>query len=134
MKPPADSITTEPARRRAFGEAQERAAAQYLAAQGLELIGANYQCKLGEIDLIMRSPTCLVFVEVRYRRSLTYGTPAESVDYRKQRKLVRTAQSYLKLLRLTNRLPCRFDVLGITPGQTPGSLQYDWIQGAFGME
>ncbi|MDP1932101.1 MAG: YraN family protein [Gammaproteobacteria bacterium] len=133
MKPHTTSIAVEPSRRRAFGEVQEKAAAQYLIAQGLELISANYQCKLGEIDLIMRDTTCLVFVEVRFRRSLAYGTPAESVDYRKQRKLMRTAQSYLKSLQLTNRAPCRFDVLGISPGQKSGSFHFDWIQSAFEM-
>ena len=131
MKPHANLSGTDPCRRRAFGEAQEKAAARYLISQGLTLVCANFQCKLGEIDLIMRSSTSLIFVEVRYRRSLAYGTPAESVDYRKQRKLTRTAHSYLKTLQLTNRVPCRFDVLGISPGREPGSLSFDWIQGAF---
>lgn len=131
--PHSNSSRTEPSRRRAFGEAQEKAAARFLMAHGLELIDSNFQCKLGEIDLIMRSADSLVFVEVRYRRSIAYGTPAESVDYRKQRKLMRTAQSYLKSMQLTNHIPCRFDVLGISPGQKPGSLSYDWIQGAFEM-
>ena len=133
MNTHSNSIKTAPSRRRAFGEAQEKAAAQYLMSQGLELVGANFQCKLGEIDLIMRSPASLIFVEVRYRRSPAYGTAAESVDYRKQRKLMRTAQSYLKSLHLTNRVSCRFDVLGISPGLKPGSLSFDWIQGAFEM-
>lgn len=134
MKPHSTPTRIEPSRRRAFGEAQERAAANYLVSQGLQMICANFQCKLGEIDLIMRSPTSLIFVEVRYRRSLAYGTPAESVNYRKQRKLMRTAQSYLKSLQLTNRIPCRFDVLGISPGREPGTLRFDWVQGAFEME
>ncbi|OGT70778.1 MAG: YraN family protein [Gammaproteobacteria bacterium RIFCSPLOWO2_02_FULL_57_10] len=133
MNPRSNPIRIEPSRRRAFGEAQERAAADYLVAQGLQMICANFQCKLGEIDLIMRSPTSLIFVEVRYRRSTAYGTPAESVNYRKQLKLMRTAQSYLKSLQLTNRIPCRFDILGISPGPQPGSLSFDWIQGAFDM-
>lgn len=131
MKTPPYPSRTEPVGRRAFGEAQEQTAARYLETQGLQLICSNYQCKLGEIDLIMRSEVCLVFVEVRYRRSLAFGTPAESVNYRKQRKLVRTAQSYLKMLQLTNHIPCRFDVLGMSPGRQPGSLHFDWIQSAF---
>lgn len=133
MKHLSNFIKTEPSHRRAFGEAQEKTAARYLESHGLELIGTNFQCKLGEIDLIMRSADSLVFVEVRYRRSLAFGSPAESVDYRKQRKLTRTAQSYLKSLQLTNRIPCRFDVLGISPGMEPGSLRFDWVQGAFEM-
>ena len=91
----------------------------------------NYQCKLGEIDLIMRTTRELVFVEVRYRRSSAFGSAVESVNYRKQRKLWKTAQCYLSTLRLTNRIPCRFDILGISPGDSGQPLQFDWIQGAF---
>ena len=119
---------------RAFGEQQEKIAARYLTEQGLQLICMNYQNKLGEIDLIMRAAGELVFVEVRYRRSSRFGSAVESVDYRKQRKLWRTAQCYLKTLHLTNRIPCRFDVLGISPGKSGQSLQFDWIQGAFQLE
>lgn len=119
---------------RAFGEQQEKIAARYLTEQGLQLICMNYQNKLGEIDLIMRAAGKLVFVEVRYRRSSRFGSAVESVDYRKQRKLWRTAQCYLKTLHLTNRIPCRFDVLGISPGKSGQSLQFDWIQGAFQLE
>lgn len=116
---------------RAFGEQQEKVAAQYLAEQGLQLVCMNYQCKLGEIDLIMRTTRELVFVEVRYRRSSAFGSAVESVNYRKQRKLWKTAQCYLSALRLTNRIPCRFDILGISPGDSGQPLQFDWIQGAF---
>lgn len=119
---------------RAFGEQQEKLAARYLTEQGLQLLCMNYQNKLGEIDLIMRSARELVFVEVRYRRSNHYGSAVESVDHRKQRKLWRTAQCYLKTLQLTNRIPCRFDILGISPGKSGQPLQFDWIQGAFQLE
>ena len=119
---------------RAFGEQQEKIAARYLTEQGLQLICMNYQNKLGEIDLIMRAAGELVFVEVRYCRSSRFGSAVESVDYRKQRKLWRTAQCYLKTLHLTNRIPCRFDILGISPGRSGQSLQFDWIQGAFQLE
>lgn len=120
-----------PQERRAFGEEQEKIAAQYLVAQGLQLIALNYQCKLGEIDLIMRTRSELVFVEVRYRRSIAYGTPAETVDSRKQRKLLRTAQYYLKTMHLTNHVSCRFDVLGLSPGIADGELCFDWVPHAF---
>ncbi len=119
---------------RAFGEQQEKLAARYLTEQGLQLICMNYQNKLGEIDLIMRTPRELVFVEGRYRRSSNFGSAVESVDRRKQRKLWRTAQCYLKTLQLTNRIPCRFDILGISPGKSGQCPEFDWIQGAFQLE
>ena len=121
----------QPRDRRAFGEALEKIAARYLHAQGLSYVCSNFQCKVGEIDLIMRSATELVFVEVRYRRSLAFGTPAETVNRRKQRKLVRAAQYYLSTRQLTNHVRCRFDVLGISPAGQSHELHFDWIQGAF---
>ena len=59
--------------RKAVGLHYERQAEKYLQQQGLNLILRNYQCKVGEIDLIMRDQKTLVFVEVRYRRSNHYG-------------------------------------------------------------
>lgn len=123
----------KPARagKRAFGEAQENEAANFLVRQGLTLVCRNFQCKLGEIDLIMRSKETLVFVEVRFRRSSLYGNAAATVDWRKQGKLLRTAQFYLQRSGLRDRVPCRFDVLGIAPDLCNGTLQFDWIRAAF---
>ena len=41
---------------RQFGQQQEQLASNYLTAQGLQLIKKNYQCKVGEIDLIINTP------------------------------------------------------------------------------
>lgn len=117
--------------KRAFGEALEREAASFLISQGLALICRNFQCKLGEIDLIMQSGNTLVFVEVRYRRSSRFGSAASTVDQRKQRKLTRTAQFYLQRSGLRDSLPCRFDVLGIEPSRQEQRLQFEWIKAAF---
>lgn len=125
----------KPARggKRAFGEALENEAANFLLRQGLTLVCRNFQCKLGEIDLVMHNKGTLVFVEVRFRRSSLYGNAAETVDWRKRRKLQRTAQFYLQRSGMANRLPCRFDILGIAPDSGNGSLQFDWIRAAFTM-
>lgn len=117
--------------KRAFGEAIEKDAADFLSQQGLTLVSRNFQCKLGEIDLIMRHRDTLVFVEVRYRKSTAYGSAAATVDHRKQRKLVRTAQFYLVRSGLRDHMPCRFDVLGIGPAAIGTGLQFDWIKSAF---
>ena len=76
---------------REIGFAEERRALLYLQKQGLKLITRNYQCKMGEIDIIMQDKDMLVFVEVRYRRKGRYGDGLDSVTYSKQRKLIRTA-------------------------------------------
>ena len=118
---------------RALGQALESIANNYLDARGLSLITRNFQCKLGEIDLIMRDANTLVFVEVRYRKSERFGRAVETVNRRKQRKLIRTALLYLNIHRLSQSTPCRFDILGITMHADGKTLCFDWRQNAFGL-
>lgn len=113
---------TEPAP--AIGAAKEELARRYLETRGLRLVARNFRCRRGEIDLIMRDGDCLAFVEVRYRRSERFGTPAESVDPAKQRRILETARHYLQ--RHPTSLACRFDVLAIT-----GIGCIEWLQDAF---
>ncbi|MGM0633335.1 MAG: YraN family protein [Pseudomonadota bacterium] len=108
------------------GMTMERYAACYLEQQGLLPITANYQCRVGEIDLIMRDQDTLVFVEVRYRRSEQHGTATETVTSYKQCRLIRCARHYLMQQRLHETMACRFDVVGI---RADGSIE--WIPNAF---
>lgn len=107
-----------------IGREKERLAEQFLIGQGLTLLKRNHRCRLGEIDLVMRDAGTLVFVEVRFRRSLSHGTPAETVGPRKQQRLVKAARHYLQASR--SMLPCRFDVVAIS-----GPDQIHWIRHAF---
>ena len=107
-----------------IGGAKEALAADYLAAQGLRLIARNHRCRFGEIDLVMRDGDSLVFVEVRYRGSSRFGSPAETVDSHKQRRLIAAAGHYLHAN--PSVLPCRFDVVAIS-----GQDRIEWLQNAF---
>jgi putative endonuclease len=89
----------------------EERALGYLKQQGLRLVEANFTCKGGEIDLIMRDGPGLVFVEVRQRADMDHGGAAASITPTKVRRLVRAAQTYL--LRFPALPPCRFDVIAI---------------------
>lgn len=111
----------------AIGFAAEEAARKYLVQQGLKWVESNYHCRLGEIDLIMRDKEYLVFVEVRARASATHGSALESVTYRKQQKIIKTASLYLLTHRLHNNVSVRFDVVSIE-GNPP---QLTWISNAF---
>lgn len=113
-----------------LGKQVEEAAQLFLVQKGLSLVMRNYQCRMGEIDLIMQDKEVLVFVEVRYRKQSNFGSAAESVTSKKQMRIVRTAQIYLREKRLTDRVPCRFDVVGCTPN-AQGQLSFEWIAGAF---
>lgn len=105
--------------------AEDRALA-YLTGCGLLLVARNVRFRCGEIDLIMRDGTTLVFVEVRYRTNSTWGGAAESVDTRKQMRLIRAAQSYLIAHPGAARMPCRFDVVLLNQRDPP-----DWRRNAF---
>lgn len=118
--------------KRSFGKDQEILAANYLHRQGLKLLRRNFQCRLGEIDLILLdSEAQLVFVEVRYRQQVRYGSAIESVDCRKQRKIRITAEYFLQANPKFAQLACRFDVIGIEPEAKDGRLKFHWIKNAF---
>lgn len=108
------------------GQRAEQTACQYLNRNGLVLVTRNYHCRCGEIDLIMRDGESLVFVEVRYRRSNHFGSSAETVDFRKRKKLIHTAQHYLQTHPQEQKRPARFDVIAME-----GSNQIEWIRCAF---
>lgn len=110
------------------GRRAEDLACRYLERQGLRLLERNYRCARGEIDLIMQHGESLVFVEVRYRRSNTFGSGAESVDQRKQFRLIETALHYIQKRNAAGR-PSRFDVISVSPGTPEDNI--DWIPNAF---
>ncbi|MBE0509428.1 MAG: YraN family protein [Chromatiales bacterium] len=111
------------------GQLAEQQARRYLSQQGLSHVASNYRCKLGEIDLIMRTAQGeLVFVEVRYRHSASHGGALASVDRHKQQRLIRAASHYLQQHRLHNS-PCRFDVLALE-GDQQGKIQIEWLRNA----
>ena len=109
-----------------LGQQYEQLAADYLQRKGLSLIAQNYQCKAGEIDLIMRDGQTLVFIEVKYRASTAFGGAAAAVTRAKQQKLLRACRWYLQQQRLSDHA-CRLDVLAIE-GQIP--YEYQWIKNA----
>lgn len=112
-----------------FKHPSEEWVANWLQSQGLTLLTHNYQTRGGEIDLIMQDDITIVFVEVRLRKSQNYGLSSETIDSRKQQKLLKTAQHYLQH---TNNLnsSCRFDVVCIQYDKT-GSPLLQWYKHAF---
>jgi putative endonuclease len=104
------------------GRAWEQFALGWLRARGLALVEANFRCKGGEIDLVMREGETIVFVEVRQRDGAGHGGAAASITPAKVRRLRCAAQVWL--LRLERAPPCRFDVVAVD-GQ-----RVDWIRNA----
>lgn len=112
------------------GSKAEELAKQHLEQQGLVTLIQNFRCRRGEIDLIMQQGKTLVFVEVRYRKSAAFGSPAETVTKSKQRKII-TAANYYLTGSGQHDIGCRFDVVAIT-GQHPAKIE--WITDAFQMD
>ena len=114
--------------RRQLGDHGEDLAAAALQRQGYKILERNFVTPLGEIDLIARQGQVLVVVEVKTRRGSSFGAPQDAVHPRKQGRLRRLADYYLKAKRLTGSL-VRFDVVAVTlAGDEP---QVEIIQDAF---
>jgi putative endonuclease len=97
----------------AFGAAGEALAATFLRQQGFTIIGRNFRCATGEIDLIATAGDLLVFVEVRARRSDKFLKPLETLTAPKLRRLRRTAEWFL-LRHRPRQQRLRFDVITVT--------------------
>ncbi|MGH8308047.1 MAG: YraN family protein [Gammaproteobacteria bacterium] len=114
----------------AAGQRAEDQALELLRRAGLTLLVRNYRCPQGELDLVMADGDTLVMVEVRYRRARGFGGAAESVDARKQGKLLHAAQHFLQQDARYRRRPLRFDVVAASE-TADGKIQTDWIKDAF---
>lgn len=95
------------------GKYGENKACEYLTKKGYKIIDRNFTCKQGEIDIVAISKLNeLVFVEVKTRRNLKYGTPCEAVTYNKIKHIVASSRFYIYLYNFYN-LPVRYDVIEV---------------------
>lgn len=114
--------------RQAFGKAGEDSAVRYLKKKGYRVLERNYACPVGEIDIVARDKKTIVFVEVKTRRSMSYGNARLAITPHKQRKISMTALYYLKCNRQMDQ-DARFDV--VTVYSTRGMQEIDLIKNAF---
>jgi putative endonuclease len=96
----------------AVGQYGEELAAKYLAKAGFAILERNWRCELGEIDIVAREGAALVVCEVKTRRGLNYGSPLESVTYRKLATLRRLVGRWLQEHEVTPA-EVRIDVIGV---------------------
>ncbi len=106
-------------------EAEDRAL-RHLQGRGLKLIARNYRCRGGELDLVMQQDDTLAVIEVRQRSHSGFGSAAESVDRRKQQRIILATQMFLAAHPQHAQAPLRFDVVAL---DAVGRL--DWIVAAF---
>jgi putative endonuclease len=112
-----------------LGKAGERAAGEFLRKRGYEVVGAGFQARRGELDLVCMRHGELVIVEVKTRSGDGFGTPLEGVGARKRRALAAAAAEYRALAEW--RGPIRFAVVGVTV-RSSGAFDVELIEDAFG--
>ena len=97
--------------RKLIGRRGESAAAEYLKKKKYRIVGMNYSCRFGEIDVIAENRDFVVFVEVKQRKSAAFAEAREYVTAAKQQRVITTAQVWLQS-NPTEKQP-RFDVIEI---------------------
>jgi putative endonuclease len=101
----------------AVGRHGEQLAARHLEGAGLQILARNWRCREGELDIVARDGSVLVFAEVKTRSSTAFGTPAEAVD---RVKTARVRQLALRWIMAQREQPepvfwsaVRFDVVAV---------------------
>lgn len=111
------------------GRAGEAAAEAILLSRGLEIDGTNFRVREGEIDVICRSGDQFVFVEVKTRRTGTFGIPEESLSPVKAGRLITAAQAYLEQLGQPDA-DWRIDLLAIEMDRTGQVTRSNLVENA----
>jgi putative endonuclease len=119
----------------AVGRYGEQVAADHLEAAGLVILARNWRCREGEIDIIARDGSDIVFVEVKTRSSAAFGSPAEAVDRAKSARIRQLAVRWL-LARRDAGEPAswsalRFDVIAIVRTRGGDGPDVVHLPGAF---
>ncbi len=112
-----------PSARSRLGTRGEDIAAAHLQAQGLRVVERNVRTRYGEVDIVAEDGDTLAFVEVRTRRSASFGTPEESITLRKRRRLAQLGEQYVHERGLVDQA-WRVDVVAITLGGSAPDVRY----------
>ena len=95
--------------RKALGAYGEALAKRELERRGFRILEQNFRTPQAEIDLIGEKDGYICFIEVKCRRSLSYGEPKEAVGAAKRQKILSAAWAYLAREN-KSQAACRFDV------------------------
>ncbi len=120
-------------KRRDTGILGERLARDFLVEKGYSILETNFRSPEGEVDIVAQDKDCLVFVEVRTKRSHSFGTPEESITPTKMEKL-RIAAAYYRQLHDDSPSLCRIDVVAVELDNKNKPLRIAHIENAVGDE
>lgn len=96
---------------RKYGSFGEQLATEYIQDQGFKVLFRNWRFKYWELDIVAMDGDILVFVEVKSRTKLDYGQPEQFVDWKKQKNMIRAAESYIRQYKFEGEI--RFDVVSV---------------------
>ena len=97
---------------RELGNKGEDLACEYLVKNGYEIVERNkHFSKLCEVDIIAKLKNKYIFVEVKTRKSNSFGSPLEAVTKGKYNNIKTGVLSYLQENKIKDY---RIDVIGIT--------------------
>ena len=113
--------------KRKFGIIGEKIAQGYLINKEYKILDTNFYTKRGEIDIIAKKGKCIVFVEVKTRTNLKFGTPAMAVNSTKKKHITSVAKIFIHLNRLY-KYDIRFDVIEVFINN--GKCEINHIEGA----
>lgn len=97
--------------RKKTGTAYEQIAVDYIKKQGVYIREMNYRISQGEIDIIGEDEDTIIFIEVKYRKTASYGYPWEAVSGKKQKKICRVARQYCYSKKIKKQV--RYDIISI---------------------
>jgi putative endonuclease len=100
-----------------LGRWGEKQGERFLRRKGLRTLTRNFNCKTGELDLVMADPEdgAVVFVEVKTRANENFTSAESAVTYGKRKKMASAARIFTLKYKIENR-PLRFDVVAIVLG------------------
>ncbi len=112
-----------------IGRWGEDLASRFYENKGYAILARNVYTPYGEIDLIARKASELVFVEVKTRTTMTFGFPEESISPVKMKHMIQSAEDYLQN-HPEQEDSWRIDVLSIQRLKDSGEVQYTWFENA----
>lgn len=109
------------------GRDGENEAALFLEKKGYRILARNFRCRTGEVDIVCEAGELILFVEVKSWRNLSDEALGNAIDFRKQRRIVRTARYFLLQNPVFVDRGVRFDVVFLNA--RAGTVRH--IEGAF---
>lgn len=115
---------------KSIGDYCECLAKEYLQKNNYFILECNFKNNLGEIDIICKHNNLLIIVEVKGRYNYEYGLPKESINFSKQRSIIKVTNSYISYKKLFN-INIRFDVIEVYLNSQNSIYKLTHIKDAF---